>query len=254
MYCKFCDGGTATRVGVRADVCRRVFKGEGGAAEGVGGHPQGDASAEVPHLCGGAQRGATGESGAANALPGKPAEAKMRVMQAGRGSLEKANRAVKILYVAAKEGGDADQRIFNPEPTFAGMNYEEANILEKIRKEREQAKKESEATKTGWKGLGKRPALYSFKPGFGGYVGRYGGGFGSGAADLNSWALQKLLAQQLGGNKSKGAKAGSKGRSAASGSGQAGQPDYATSMAMACIQYSCHACGIMGHWKKDGRM
>jgi hypothetical protein len=61
----------------------------------------------------------------ANALPGEPAEvqpAKVRVTQAGRGSLEKANRAVKISYVAAKEGGDAaPQRIFNPEPTYAGM-------------------------------------------------------------------------------------------------------------------------------------
>jgi hypothetical protein len=46
----------------------------------------------------------------ANALSGEPAEAqtaKVRVIQAaGRASLEKANRAVKILYVAAKEGGD----------------------------------------------------------------------------------------------------------------------------------------------------
>ena len=86
----------------------------------------------------------------ANALPGEAADAqaaKARVIQAGRASLEKANRAVKILYVAAKEGGDAAQRIFNPEPTFAGMNDEEAKILDKIRKEREQAKKK-EATRS----------------------------------------------------------------------------------------------------------
>ncbi len=91
----------------------------------------------------------------ANALPGEPAEAqtaKARVIQAGRASLEKANRAVKILYVAAKEGGDAAQRIFNPEPTFAGMNDEEAKILDKIRKEREQAKKkEATRSKFFWK-------------------------------------------------------------------------------------------------------
>jgi hypothetical protein len=199
---------------------------------------------------------------AANALPGEAAgaqAAKARVIQAGRGSLERANRAVKILYVAAMEGGDAAQRIFNPEPTFAGMNDEEAKILEKIRKEREQAKKkESEAAKTGWKGLGKRPAPYSFKPGFGGYGsgfgGGYGGGYGGGAADLNSWALQQLLAQQLNTKKNESAKACSGGGQppAASGSGQGSQPDYATRIAMARIQYPCHACGIMGHWKKDG--
>jgi hypothetical protein len=91
----------------------------------------------------------------ANALPGEAADAqaaKARVIQAGRASLEKANRAVKILYVAAKEGGDAAQRIFNPEPTFAGMNDEEAKILDKIRKEREQAKKkEATRSKFFWK-------------------------------------------------------------------------------------------------------
>ncbi len=89
----------------------------------------------------------------ANALPGEPAEAqtaKVRVIQAGRTSLEKANRAVKILYVAAKEGGDAAQWIFNLEPTFAGMNDEEAKILDKIRKEREQAKKRETGGEQVW--------------------------------------------------------------------------------------------------------
>jgi hypothetical protein len=50
---------------------------------------------------------------AANALPGEPAEvqpAKVQVIQAGRRSLEKANRVVKISYIAAKEGGDAAPR------------------------------------------------------------------------------------------------------------------------------------------------
>jgi hypothetical protein len=167
----------------------------------------------------------------ANALPGELAEAqtaKVRVIQAGRASLEKANRAIKILYVAAKEGGDAAQRIFNPEPTFAGMNDEEVKILDKIRKEREQAKKkESEASKTGWKGLGKRPAPYSCKLGFGGYGGGYGGGFGGGfgggAADLNSWALQQLLAQQLGNNKGEGAKASSGGGQPPAAAGSSGR-------------------------------
>jgi hypothetical protein len=29
--------------------------------------------------------------------------------------------------------------------------------------------------------------------------------------------------------------------------------DYAARLAMAWIQYHCHQCVIMGHWKKDGQ-
>ncbi len=29
--------------------------------------------------------------------------------------------------------------------------------------------------------------------------------------------------------------------------------DYAARLAMARIQYPCHQCGLMGHWKKDGQ-
>jgi hypothetical protein len=29
--------------------------------------------------------------------------------------------------------------------------------------------------------------------------------------------------------------------------------DYTARLAMARIQYPCHQCGIMGHWKKDGQ-
>jgi hypothetical protein len=75
-------------------------------------------------------------------------------------------------------------------------------------------------------------------------------------ADLSSLALQQLLAQQLGGNKGEGTKASSRGGQPppppAGSAAQADQPDYATRIAMARIQYPCHACGIMGHWKKDG--
>ncbi len=80
----------------------------------------------------------------ANALPGAPAavaDGKNRLIQAGRGALERASRAHKIALIAAKEGPDTAQRIFNPEPSYAGMNEEETKMLEKIRKEKEAARK-----------------------------------------------------------------------------------------------------------------
>ena len=55
----------------------------------------------------------------ANALPGAPAavvDGKNRLIQAGRGALERAGRTHKIALVGAKEGPDTAQRIFNPEP------------------------------------------------------------------------------------------------------------------------------------------
>jgi len=86
----------------------------------------------------------------ANALPGAPAavaDGKNRLIQAGRGALERASRAHKIALIAAKEGPDTAQRIFNPEPSYAGMNEEETKMLEKIRKEKEAARKK-EARRT----------------------------------------------------------------------------------------------------------
>ncbi len=36
------------------------------------------------------------------------------------------------------------------------------------------------------------------------------------------------------------------------GGGQPGQDGgYAAKIALARIQYPCHACGVLGHWKKD---
>ncbi len=91
----------------------------------------------------------------ANALPGAPAavaDGKNRLIQAGRGALERASRAHKIALIAAKEGPDAAQRIFNPEPSYAGMNEEETKMLEKIRKEKEAArKKEARRSIHFWK-------------------------------------------------------------------------------------------------------
>ena len=197
----------------------------------------------------------------ANALPGAPAavaDGKNRLIQAGRGALERAGRTHKIALVGAKEGPDTAQRIFNPEPTYAGMNEEETKMLEKIRKEKEAAKKKenNEAGKSGWTGLAaKRASPY---PGFksGGYGGGFSGNYGGGYGGLNNWALQQLLVQQLAGNKTESGQGASvKQPPAATMTSQqvpAGS-DYAARLAMARIQYPCHQCGIMGHWKKDGQ-
>jgi hypothetical protein len=80
----------------------------------------------------------------AHALPEVPApvlEAKNRLVQASRRTLEKTSRAYKIALIAAKEGPDSAQRIFNPEPTSVGKDGEETKMLEKIQKEKEAAKK-----------------------------------------------------------------------------------------------------------------
>lgn len=91
----------------------------------------------------------------ANALPGAPAavaDGKNRLIQAGRGALERASRAHKIALIAAKEGPDTAQKIFNPEPSYAGLNEEETKMLEKIRKEKEAArKKEARRSIHFWK-------------------------------------------------------------------------------------------------------
>jgi hypothetical protein len=165
----------------------------------------------------------------ANALPGAPAavaDGKNRLIQASRGALERARRTHKIALIAAKEGPDTAQHIFNPEPSYAGMNEEETKMLEIIRKEKEAAKKKEngEAGKSGRKGLAvKRASPY---PGFksGGYGGNYGGGYGG----LNNWALQQLLVQQLAGNKTEGGQGAGMSEAAAAGdddepAGSAGQ-------------------------------
>jgi hypothetical protein len=180
-----------------------------------------------------------------NSLPGAPAavaDGKKLLIQASRGALERAGRTHKIALIDTKEGPDTAQHIFNPEPSYAGMNEEETKMLEKIRKEKEAAKKKEngEAGKSGWKGLAaKRVSQY---PGFksGGYGGNYGG--------LNNWALQ-----QLAGNKTEGVQGAGMGvKQPATMTSQQVPPgsDYAARLAMARIQYPCHQCGIMGHWKK----
>jgi hypothetical protein len=189
----------------------------------------------------------------ANSLPGVPAavaDGKKRLIQASRGALERAGRMHKIALIATKEGPDTAQRIFNPEPSYAGMNEEKTKMLEKVRKEEAAKKKENgEAGKSGWKGLAaKRVSPY---PGFksGGYGGNYGGGY----VGLNNWALQQLAGNKTEGGQ--GAGMGVKQPAAATMTSQQVPPgsDYAARLAMGRIQYHCHQCGIMGHWKKDGQ-
>jgi hypothetical protein len=119
--------------------------------------------------------------------------------------------------------------------------------LEKFRKEKEASKKKetTEQGKSGWKGV-KRLFPYS-KAGYSGY-----GGYGKG---LNSWALQQVLLQHLvTKNGEASSQSGSGGSKGADGfdRGQPGQDGgYAAKIALARIQYPCHACGVLGHWKKE---
>jgi len=183
----------------------------------------------------------------ANAMPNEPAaagELRGRFIQATRSSLEKAARLHKISLVAAVEGPDAAQKVFNPAPTYGEMDDEETKMLEKFRKEREAAKKKeaNEASKSGWKGMAaKRPTPYG---GAGsGFKSGYGGGYGGG---LSNWAIQQLLVQQLtskSGDGAQGTSSGGKATAAASsGSSQqaSGGNDYATRIALARIQYPCN--------------
>jgi hypothetical protein len=167
-------------------------------------------------------------------------------------TLEKVGRLHKISLVEAKDGADIAHRIFNPEPTFAEMDDEETKLLEKMRKEKEAAKKKEVADggKAGWKGLAvKRNAPYT--------KGSYGGGYGGYAATatgLSNWALQQILTQQLAAVASK-SEAGQGGGSQSPVAGPSGQQagDYAARIALARVQYPCHNCGVMGHWKKDNQ-
>jgi hypothetical protein len=126
------------------------------------------------------------------------------------------------------------------------LNEEEAKQLEKYRKEMEASKKKEAAdlNKSSWKGA-KRAAPDS-KTGYGVFSCGYG-----------NWALQQMLIQQLaskqGGSGGQGSQSVA-GPSGTSGSGQQLAQDngYAAKIALARIQYPCHGCGIMGHWKKDG--
>jgi hypothetical protein len=178
--------------------------------------------------------------------------AKTRVIQAARLTLEKVGRLHKISLVAAKDGADIAHRIFNPEPTFAEMDDEETKLLEKMRKEKEAAKKKEAADggKAGWKGLAvKRTTPYS--------KGSYGGGYsnyGATATGLSNWALQQLLTQQLAAATSKKETGqGGSGQPPAAGTSGQQSGDYAARIALARVQYPCHNCGVMGHWKKDNQ-
>jgi hypothetical protein len=148
----------------------------------------------------------------------------------------------KMALVAAKEGPDCAQRMFNPAPTYEELEEEEVKQLEKFRKEKEASKKKeaAELGKSGWKGV-KRPFPYN-KPVYSGYRG-YGGG-------LSSWALQQVMLQQLATKNGEASRhSSSKGPKGArgSGGGQQGQDrGYAAKIALARIQYPCFACGVFG--------
>ncbi len=65
---------------------------------------------------------------------------KLKLVQGTRGVLEKMARLHRMSLVAAKEGPDCAQRLFNPAPTYTEMEEEERKELEKYRKEKEASK------------------------------------------------------------------------------------------------------------------
>jgi hypothetical protein len=132
------------------------------------------------------------------------------------------------------------------------MDDEETKLLEKMRKEKEAPKKKEVADggKTGWKGLAvKRNTPYTK----GRYGGRYGG-YTATAMGLSNWALQQLLTQQLAEAASK-TETGQGGGSQSPVAGPSGQQagDYAARITSVRVQYPCHNCGVMGHWKKENQ-
>ena len=70
---------------------------------------------------------------------------KLKLVQGTRGVLEKMARLHRMSLVAAKEGPDCAQRLFNPAPTYTEMEEEERKELEKYRKEKEASKKKETA-------------------------------------------------------------------------------------------------------------
>lgn len=177
---------------------------------------------------------------------------KVRLVQGTRAVMEQAAKLHSMSLVAAKEGPDMAQKIFIPAPTYGDLGEEETKLLEKYRKEKENTKKKeaAELSKSSWKS-NNNARTTPYKSGYGGGYSGYGGGGG-----INSWAIQQLLMQQLTGKAAESgqAKGGAGSSGTAGGSGQQAAQDggYAARIAMARIQYPCHACGIMGHWKKDG--
>jgi hypothetical protein len=77
---------------------------------------------------------------------------KVRLVQGSRTVLEMAAKLHRMSLVAAMEGPDCAQIIFNPAPTYRELDEEEAKQLEKYRKEREASKKkEATRSKFIWK-------------------------------------------------------------------------------------------------------
>jgi hypothetical protein len=65
---------------------------------------------------------------------------KVKLLQGTRGVLEMTARLHKMSLVAAMEGPDCAQRVFNPAPTYGEMEEEEVKQLEMFRKEKEASK------------------------------------------------------------------------------------------------------------------
>ncbi len=79
---------------------------------------------------------------------------KVRLVQGPRTVLDMAAKLHRMFLVAAKEGLDLAQKIFNPAPTYGELDEEEAKQLKKYRKERKASKKKeaSDLSESSWKG------------------------------------------------------------------------------------------------------
>jgi len=179
-------------------------------------------------------------------------EKKNTLVQAMRHGLERATMLHNMALVAAKEGLDTANQIFCPAPSYGELSEDQLKKLEKIKKDKEAAKKKED--KSGWKGNNfKKTTPYSYSG-----KGAYGGGYGGG---LSNWALQQALLQLLtskqtdngGATGSGGARASPAAAASSSGSQQSSAVDYNVRMAVARMSYPCNCCGVMGHWKKDGQ-
>lgn len=176
-------------------------------------------------------------------------EVKGRAIQAARKQLELHVKQGNMLAVAAEEGMELAQELFEPVCKLGELDDETTKALKELkkRKEAEKKKEESAARSSSWKSSGvKRSTPYY-----------YSSSYGSGGA--GNWALQQVLAQQLlqqqGGGRNYSGKTSGKSAAASAGSSvgaSSSDPGYAARMAAGKMVYPCHGCGVVGHWKKDG--
>ncbi len=87
---------------------------------------------------------------------------KVKLLQGTRGVLEMTARLHMMSLVAAKEGLDCAQRIFNQAPTYGELEDKELKQLEKFHKEKEAAKKrEPVKPESLWRMLNAKQNFYS---------------------------------------------------------------------------------------------